>query len=147
MEKEKKEKSNKKCLKDEIKRIVNFYKKNYTLFIIIVIFSIIIVNIESKKEYTTQRGGGELKRYLLNLSILDRLKEQFPLDKKVNYIMVGFGYFLLAFVVRPIRGFFIFILILFAISGSFLFPFLIFGAMLYFVIKKTLTNKNPSIEL
>ena len=139
----------------ELKRVFDFYRKRYDIFILVVIITVLLNNSfktinkkNNKKTYILNGGGkGDLSRYLLNTSILENLKEQFPLDKKINYVMVGFGYFMLAFVVRPIKAFFMFILIIFAISGSFLFPFLLFGTMLYFVIKKIITNKSPLVEL
>ena len=141
-------------LLNELKRIFDFYKKRYDILIVIIIITLIINDLFFMKNHsknsknTILKGGGNLSTYLLNTSILDNLKQQFPLENnKTNYIMVGFGYFILAFVVRPIKAFFIFILIIFAISGSFIFPFLIFGTLLYFVIKKVITNNKPSIEL
>jgi hypothetical protein len=147
---------NNNCIFNEIKRVYLFYKKRYDILILVIVISFLLYNsfnsmhkINNTKKKGILKGGGEgdLSKYLLNTSILENLKEQFPLDKKINYVMVGFGYFMLAFVVRPIKGFFFFILIIFAVSSSFLFPFLLFGTMLYFVMKKIITNKKPSLEL
>lgn len=153
-----KQEDNNRPILNELKRIVNYYKNRYDILIIVIIITLLIndfIFTKYNKKYTSKnktiilKGGGNLSKYLLNTSILDNLKQQFPLDNnhKFNYIIVGFGYFILAFVVRPIRAFFIFILIIFAISGSFIFPFLFFGILLYFVLKKIITNNKPSIEL
>ena len=105
---------------NEIKRVYLFYKKRYDILILVIVISFLLYNsfnsmhkINNTKKKGILKGGGEgdLSKYLLNTSILENLKEQFPLDKKINYVMVGFGYFMLAFVVRPIKGFFFFILI------------------------------------
>jgi hypothetical protein len=144
------------CIITEIKRVYIFYKKRYDILILVFVISFLLYNSfnsfnlgNNSKNKGVLKGGGEgdISKYLLNTSILENLKEQFPLDKKINYVMVGFGYFMLAFVIRPIKGFFFFILIIFAVSSSFLFPFLLFGTMLYFVMKKIITNKKPSLEL
>jgi hypothetical protein len=144
-----------KCLKDEMNRIVNYYKTypENLLLIFLIMSTIYYILKIPLKTHLIQKGGGEGDRekfvesifdIVLNRSLLAKLKTQYPLNSSFNYLIIIPTYIFLAFIVRPFKYISYFIIMLFAISGSFLFPFLIIGMGLYYVLKKIVLNKKPN---
>ena len=152
-------------LKEEVKRVVHFYKEQPSILIIVLLITYLIYysfkgnHIVSLKNVTTlnMKGGydeemqhlrNSIFELLINTRLWNKLKQQHNYDNGImNKISVIFGYIFLGFIVRPIKAFFFVIMVLIGISGSFLFPFLVFGVMLYYVFKKVLVNKKPNIGL
>jgi hypothetical protein len=142
-----------KCLKDEMNRIINYYKNNpENLLLIFLIMSTIYYILKIPlKTHLIQKGGEDNSKFfdsifdiVLNRSLLEKLKTQYPLNSAFNYLIIIPTYIFLAFIVRPFKYISYFVIILFAISGSFLFPFLIIGMGLYYVLKKIILNKKPN---
>ena len=151
-------------LKEEIIRVINFYKEQPSIIIIILFISYLLyssIGIDFSKNSNIKKNsmiGGEYEEKMesmkssifelfISTKLFNNLKEKFNYDKGIlNKITVIFGYIFLGFIVRPIKGFFFVIIILIGISGSFIFPFLIFGIMLYHVFKKVLFNKKPKLD-
>ncbi len=149
-------------LKEEIKRVIDFYKEQPTILILVLFITYLLYysfknnNVINNVQKLNMKGGsGESNEKLLN-SIFElfintklwyNLKQQYNYDNSIlNKITVIFGYIFLGFIVRPIKTFFSVLIVLVGISGSFIFPFLIFGIMLYYVFKKVIFNKKPNFD-
>jgi hypothetical protein len=152
-------------LKEELNRVIHFYKEQPTILIIVLFITYLLyccfknnngINIISNVKKLNMKGGyEEEKKHLMNsifelfinTKLWNKLKQQFNYDDNIlNKIVVVFGYIFLGFIVRPIKAFFFVVIVLVGISGSFLFPFLVFGIMLYYVFKKVIFNKKPNFD-
>jgi hypothetical protein len=151
-------------LKDELNRVIDFYKDQPYILIIVLFITYLLYycfkgNVVSNKikniTNLNMKGGNEsfnplwnsIFELIINTKLWNKLKQQFNYEDNIlNKIIVVFGYIFLGFIVRPIKAFFFVIIILVGISGSFLFPFLVFGIMLYYVCKKVIFNKKPKFD-
>jgi hypothetical protein len=147
-------------LKEEIKRVIDFYKDQPSILIIVLFITYLLYycfksnTVTNNIKHLNMKGGSDWKpvkdsifELLVNTKLWNGLKQQFDYDGGImNKIVVIFGYIFLGFIVRPIKAFFYVFIILVGISGSFLFPFLVFGIMLYYVFKKVIFNKKPKLD-
>jgi len=147
-------------LKEEIKRVIVFYKDQPSILVIVLFITYLLYycfksNIVTNNiKHLNMKGGSDWKpvkdsifELLVNTKLWNGLKQQFDYDGGImNKVVVIFGYIFLGFIVRPIKAFFYVFIILVGISGSFLFPFLVFGIMLYYVFKKVIFNKKPKFD-
>lgn len=152
-------------LKEEINRIIDFYKEQPSILVLVLLITYLLyyslknkssLNIINNVHKLNMKGGSEESRSKLLNSIFElfvntklwyKLKQQYNYDFSIlNKITVIFGYIFLGFIVRPIKSFFFILMVLIGIAGSFIFPFLIFGVMLYYVLKKVIFNKKPKFD-
>ena len=159
-----KEESKKKTIKGEIKRMIEYYKKNKNLFLFIVIsfilflifgYEVSLLNVlknpsKKKKKKFNLKGGNimdykqryyEIRAYLFDYDNFDRLKEKYSWKDSLSWSLVGniiivILYIFQSFILRPVKNVGLLIIILMAISGSFTFPFIIVAILLYYIVVK-----------
>ena len=144
MEKEKEDNK----IKKEVKRIKNFCKDNKILVILIILLVIILLpNINNFGTINVLEGGvgGEYQFTKFDLFLRWLIGYQIYKNLVKNEYSTGMAVlitFIKVVVVRPIYGITIIFAGIMAISGSFIFPFVLFGILLYYLVRKGLTNKK-----
>lgn len=141
-----KEEDNK--IKKEMNRVKKFCKENKLVIVLIILLVLILLpNLNITGTKSILKGGmeGEYQfnkfelflLWLIGKKIFENLKRNgysTPIAVLITFVKVV--------IIRPIYGITIIFAVIFAISGSFIFPFIIFGVLLYYLVRKGLTNKK-----
>jgi hypothetical protein len=141
-----KEEDNK--IKTEMNRVKKFCKENKLVIVLIILLVLILLpNLNITGTKAILKGGmeGEYQfnkfelflLWLIGKKIYETLKKNgtsAPMAVLITFVKVV--------IVRPIYGITIIFASILAISGSFIFPFILFGILLYYLVRKGLTNKK-----